>query len=154
MRAAIEAGGGGRDAAAYRRFAVDWGDRNERIFAAFQAAPTPGNLGRHLWGVGRSAGLDGLELSRQFLTSGDALLDSLFDDERLKTALAWLGAQSGPPMHEVATADLVGWNAILHRLAPGHPKGGSGMLSVALGRRLEADGGTVRLGDGATRITT
>jgi phytoene dehydrogenase-like protein len=152
--ASIEAVCGGRDAAAYRRFAVDWGDRNERIFAAFQAAPTPGNLGRHLWGVGRSAGLDGLELSRQFLTSGDALLDSLFDDERLKTALAWLGAQSGPPMHEVATADLVGWNAILHRLAPGHPKGGSGMLSVALGRRLEDDGGTVRLGDGAARITT
>ena len=35
---------------------------------------------------------------------------STFTDERLKTALSWLGAQSGPPTHEVATADLVGWN--------------------------------------------
>ena len=33
-----------------------------------------------------------------FLSSGDALLDSLFDSERLKAALSWFGAQSGPPM--------------------------------------------------------
>jgi phytoene dehydrogenase-like protein len=143
---------GERDAEAYRRFATDWGDRNTRIFDAFQSPPTGANLGRHLWKVGAGTGLGGMELSRQFLTSGDALLDEHFADERLKTALAWMGAQSGPPGHEVATADLVGWNAMLHRLPPGHPKGGSGMLSIALARRFEALGGTLRLGDGAARI--
>jgi phytoene dehydrogenase-like protein len=143
---------GHADAEAYARFATDWAARNEPIFAAFQDPPTPGRLGRHLWGVGRASGLGGLELSRQFLTSGDQLLDEHFTDERLKTALAWLGAQSGPPTHESATADLVGWNMLLHRLPPGHPKGGSGMLSVALARRLQAAGGIVRLGDGAMRI--
>ncbi|MGH8869987.1 MAG: phytoene desaturase family protein, partial [Actinomycetes bacterium] len=71
----------------------------------------------------------------------------------LKTALAWLGAQSGPPPHEVATAPLVGWLPMLHRRPPGHPRGGSGVLSDALARRLAADGGTVRCGDGAARIT-
>ena len=45
-----------------------------------------------------------------------------------------MGAQSGPPTHEVATADLVGWNTVMHLKPPGHPKGGSGMLSVALQR--------------------
>ena len=145
---------GDKDADAYRRFATDWGDRNERIFTAFQEPPTGVNLGRRLWSLGRGTGLDGMELSRQFLTSGDALLDELFDDERLKTALAWLGAQSGPPTHEVATADLVGWNAMLHRRAPGHPVGGSGQLSIALVRCLESLGGTVRLGDGCRRIAT
>lgn len=150
--ASIEKVCGGRDAEAYRAFATDWGDRNERIFDAFCDPPTPRNLGRHLWRAGRTTGLDGFELSRQFLTSGDALLDEHFDDERLKTALAWMGAQSGPPPHEVATADLVGWNTVMHRRPPGHPKGGSGMLSVALARRLEALGGTVRLGDGAASI--
>ncbi|MCW2726768.1 MAG: NAD(P)/FAD-dependent oxidoreductase [Frankiales bacterium] len=152
--ASIEQVCGSRDADAYRAFALDWSARNLRVFEAFQGAPTPGRLGRTLWGVGKATGLDGLELSRQFLTSGDALLDQYFDDERLKTALAWMGAQSGPPTHEVATADLVGWNTVMHLKAPGHPKGGSGMLSEALQQRLESYGGRVRLGDGAARITT
>jgi phytoene dehydrogenase-like protein len=151
--ASIEAVCGSRDADAYRAFVLDWSARNLRVFQAFQAAPTPMHLGRTLWGVGKSTGLDGLELSRQFMTSADSLLDEHFDDERLKTALAWLGAQSGPPTHEVATADLVGWNTVMHLKPPGHPKGGSGMLSVALQRRLESYGGRVRLGDGATSIT-
>ncbi|MGI8576238.1 MAG: phytoene desaturase family protein [Egibacteraceae bacterium] len=143
---------GERDAEAYGRFVRDWADRNTHVFEAFQQPPSGRNLGRNLWRVGKATGLGGLELSRQFLTSGDALLDEHFDDERLKTALAWMGAQSGPPTHEIATADLVGWNALLHRRAPGHPRGGSGMLSVALARRFEALGGTLRLGDAVQRI--
>lgn len=143
---------GDRDAEAYAAFAADWGERNTRIFELFQDAPTMTNVGRHMMGVGRATGLDGLELSRQFLTSGDALLDAHFTDERLKTALAWLGAQSGPPTHEPATADLVGWNMVMHRLAPGRAVGGSGSLSVALAERFNRLGGTIRLGDGAGRI--
>ena len=152
--ASIEALCGSKDADAYRAFVKDWSARNVRVFQAFQGPPTGRHLGRTLWGIGKSTGLSGLELSRQFLTSGDALLDEHFDDERLKTALAWMGAQSGPPTHEVATADLVGWNTVMHLLAPGHPRGGSGMLSEALQRRLESYGGRVRLGDGAASVTT
>jgi phytoene dehydrogenase-like protein len=150
--ASIEAVCGSRDADAYRAFVTDWSARNRKVFEAFQGPPTMTHLGRTLWGVGRSTGLPGTELSRQFLTSADALLDEHFDDERLKTALAWLGAQSGPPTHEVATADLVGWNTVMHLLPPGHPRGGSGGLSEALQRRLESYGGRVRLGDGAERV--
>jgi phytoene dehydrogenase-like protein len=143
---------GDADAEAYAAFARDWGERNARIFELFQEAPTPANVGRRLWSVGRAAGLPSRELSRQFLTSGDALLDEHLRDERLKTALAWLGAQSGPPTHEAATADLVGWNMVMHRLAPGRAVGGSGALSEALAERLRRLGGTLRLGDGAARI--
>jgi phytoene dehydrogenase-like protein len=150
--ASIEAVVGPRDAEAYRSFVLDWSARNVRVFEAFQGAPTMAHLGRTLWGVGKSTGLGGLELSRQFLTSADSLLDEHFADERLKTPLAWMGAQSGPPTHEVATADLVGWNTVMHLRPPGHPQGGSGMLSVALQRRLESYGGRVRLGDGARQI--
>ena len=152
--ASIEEVCGSRDADAYRAFVLDWSARNLRVFEAFQGAPTPMHLGRTLWGVGKSTGLDGVGLSRQFVTSGDALLDEHFDDERLKTALAWMGAQSGPPTHEVATADLVGWNTVMHLRPPGHPKGGSGRLSEALQQRLESYGGRVRLGDGAAAITS
>lgn len=152
--ASIESVCGARDAAAYRSFVSDWARRNDRIFDAFQAPPTPARLGRSIVGIRRDSGLPARELSRQFLTSGDALLDAHFTDERLKTALAWMGAQSGPPTHEPATADLVGWLAMLHRLAPGHPRGGSGQLSMALVRRLESLGGVLRLGDGASEIVT
>jgi phytoene dehydrogenase-like protein len=152
--ASIEAVCGRKDADAYRAFVQDWSQRNLKVFEAFQGPPTPLRLGRAIWGAGKGTGLDGLELSRQFLTSGDALLDAHFDDERLKTALAWLGAQSGPPTHEPATADLVGWNTVMHLRPPGHPKGGSGMLSEALAARLASYGGRVRLGDGAARITS
>jgi phytoene dehydrogenase-like protein len=152
--ASIEKVCGTRDADAYRAFALDWSARNRRVFDAFQNPPTPGRLGRALWGVGRTTGLGGVELARQFLTSGDTLLDEHFDDERLKTALAWLGAQSGPPTHEPATADLVGWNTVLHLQAPGRPVGGSGALSDALVTRLTSYGGSVRLGDGAASLTT
>lgn len=144
---------GERDAEAYRAFVTDWAARNEAVFAAFQDLPTAGRLGRHLWGAGKAATVGGLEMSRQFLQPADQLLDEHFTDERLKTALAWLGAQSGPPAHEVATADLVGWNALLHRRAPGRPVGGSGALSHALATRLARTGGTVRLGDGVIAIT-
>ena len=151
--ASIEKACGTRDAEAYRSFVADWSARNTKVFEAFQGPPSPLHLGRTMWGVGRSTGLGGLELSRQFLGSADALLDALFDDERLKTALAWLGAQSGPPTHEPATADLVGWNTMNHLLAPGHPRGGSGMLSEALATRLRGYGGRIRLGDGAAALT-
>ena len=144
---------GDRDAEAYRRFALDWGARNEAVFAAFQDVPTAGRLGRHLWGAGKATDVGGLEMSRQFLQPGDQLLDEHFTDERLKTALAWLGSQSGPPMHEVATADLVGWSALLHKVAPGRAVGGSGALTAALAERLRRLGGTVRAGDGAAAIT-
>ena len=150
--ASIEQLCGARDADAYRAFVQDWSARNLRVFEAFQGPPTGAHLGRTLWGVGKGTGLGGLELSRQFLTSADALLDETFDDERLKTALAWMGAQSGPPTHEVATADLVGWNTVMHLRPPGHPRGGSGMLSEALQRRLESYGGRVCLGDGACEV--
>ncbi|MCW2622425.1 MAG: NAD(P)/FAD-dependent oxidoreductase, partial [Frankiales bacterium] len=152
--ASIEQVCGSRDAAAYRAFVTDWSARNLRVFEAFQGPPTGARLGRTMWGIGKGTGLSGLELSRQFLTSGDALLDAHFGDERLKTALAWMGSQSGPPSHEVATADLVGWNTVLHRRAPGHPVGGSGALTEALGVRLASYGGRIVTGDGAAVITT
>jgi phytoene dehydrogenase-like protein len=55
-------------------------------------------------------------------------------------------------MSEPGTAAMVGWAALLHETPPGHPVGGSGGLTDALRRRLEADGGRVVLGDGAARL--
>jgi phytoene dehydrogenase-like protein len=150
--ASIAAACGPADAHRYRAFMKDWGARNERIFRALCDPPTPGRLARSLWGVGRGTGLPGVELTRQFLSSADDLLDETFDNEHLKTALSWLAAQSGPPGHGTGTANLVGWYALLHRIPAGRPVGGSGGLTRALVARLSSYGGSVRLNDPVSRI--
>ncbi|MBF4997493.1 NAD(P)/FAD-dependent oxidoreductase [Nocardia sp. BSTN01] len=139
-----------RDAEAYRRFVRTWGPRAQRVMRAFGGAPTPGRFLRAFWGLDARGG--GSALSREFLQSGDALLDSWFDDERLKAALAWFGAQSGPPMSEPGTAPMAGFAALMHTLPPGRAVGGSGALTTALVARLGADGGTVSAGDEVTEL--
>lgn len=154
--ASIEAACGAEDAAAYRRFVEVWGPRSRAVVASFGRRPSAGGLVRSFWPLGAPAEgrprTPGGDLAVDFLGSGDALLDRWFRSERLKAALAWFGAQSGPPMSEPGTAAMVGWVALLHDVPPGHPVGGSGGLTQALRRRLEADGGRVVLGDGAARL--
>ena len=154
--ASIAAACGPADAAAYRRFVEVWRRRSRAVANAFAGRPGPGALVRSFWPLGAPAGgrprTPGGELAVDFLGSGNALLDRWFSSERLKAALAWFGAQSGPPMSEPGTAAMVGWVALLHDVPPGHPVGGSGGLTEALRRRLETDGGRVVLGDGAARL--
>lgn len=153
--ASIEKVAGAKDAHSYRAFVSDWRKRNERIFEIFQVEPTPAAMARVLLksknkGVfkrlrhfGRN---DGLVRSRDFLLPADSLLDENFDNENLKTALAWLGAQSGPPTHEVATADLMAWFALLHGTPPWRAVGGSGSLTKALANCLTSLGGVLHNG--------
>jgi phytoene dehydrogenase-like protein len=154
--ASIAAACGPADAAAYRRFVAVWRPRSRAVANAFAGRPGPGALVRSFWPLGAPSDgrprTPGGELAVDFLGSGNALLDRWFTSERLKAALAWFGAQSGPPMSEPATAAMVGWVALLHDVPPGHPVGGSGGLTDALRRRLESDGGRVVLGDGAARL--
>jgi phytoene dehydrogenase-like protein len=154
--ASIAAACGPDDAAAYRRFVEVWRPRARAVVTAFGRRPTPARLARAFWPLGAPRDgrprTSGGELTAEFLGSGDALLDRWFAAERLKAALAWFGAQSGPPMSEPGTAAMVGWVALLHDVPPGHPVGGSGGLTEALRRRLESDGGRVVLGDGAARL--
>jgi len=154
--ASIAAACGPADAAAYREFVAVWSRRSRAVTASFGRRPTPAGFIRSFWPLGAPSGdrprTSGGELAVDFLGSGDALLDRWFTSERLKAALAWFGAQSGPPMSEPGTAAMVGWAALLHETPPGHPVGGSGGLTAALRRRLEADGGRVVLGDGAARL--
>ncbi|WP_068278246.1 phytoene desaturase family protein [Aldersonia kunmingensis] len=159
--ASIEAACGARDADAYRRFVEVWGPRSARVMRAFGAAPSAPNLARAFWGMkpergpgrfAKSSPADGSAVSREFLGTGDALLDEWFDDERLKAALAWFGAQSGPPMSEPGTAPMVGFSALMHSLPPGRAVGGSGALTAALAARLSADGGRLHTGDEVTAL--
>ncbi|OZE95638.1 phytoene desaturase family protein [Rhodococcoides fascians] len=141
---------GAADAMAYRTFVASWGPRSARTMKAFSAAPTGANLVRSFWGLDAPDG--GSALSREFLTTGDALLDATFSSERLKAALAWFGAQSGPPMSEPGTAPMVGFAALMHTLPPGRAVGGSGALTEAMISKLVATGGQLTVGDGAVSV--
>ena len=102
--ASIEAVCGRAEASAYRDFVRDWIQRTEPMIEAFNGPPTPGRIGRAAWRAGKHLRVSGMEISRQFLSPGDGVLDETFTDERLKAALAWMGSQSGPPMSEPGTA--------------------------------------------------
>jgi phytoene dehydrogenase-like protein len=149
--ASIAEAAGQRDADAYRRFVADWTEPARRMLAAFQEPPSALRIARRMAGVGRREG--GAETARRFLQPADHLLDGYFRSERLKAALAWLAAQSGPPPHEPGTAGHLSWIPLLHLIPAGRPVGGSGRLAEALAERLRRCGGRLRLGDGAAAIT-
>ena len=138
------------DAIAYRNFVAHWGELNEGIFEIFQKPPTGGNMlggiikrnilrpaSRKLW--------SSMETTRQLMMPYGRLINETFESEEMRTAMAWLAAQSGPAPAELASGDLLGWNAMIHRIGAWRPKGGSGALTQALARCLVHHGGAITL---------
>ncbi|GED98283.1 phytoene desaturase family protein [Gordonia crocea] len=158
--ASIERSCGRADADAYGAFVARWAPRARATMAAFNREPTPSRFAtvfaRPGWRtpsarrsvVGRLS-----SMSQDMLGSGDALLDRWFDSERLKAALAWFGAQSGPPTDLPGTAPMVGFAALMHDMPPGRAVGGSGALTAALVARLRADGGDLITDSAAVALT-
>ncbi len=137
-----------RDAEAYRKFVQHWGELNEGIFETFLQPPTPGRLfatmfkrnlrnwrSRKLW--------SSLDTSRQLMAPYGSLVEELFEHPSVRTALLWLSAQSGPAPTEMASGDMLGWNAMIHKSGAKRAKGGSGALTLALAKCLESHGGEI-----------
>ncbi len=141
-----------RDAESYRAFVEFWGAINDGVFDAFLRPPTPGNLLRTMmsgkWGRKKEVAAT----LRRIFTSYGQIVRETFHSEPVRASMLWLAAQSGPPPMEPATADFVGWHSMIHRSGARRPRGGSGMLTQALARRLESDGGTVVLDAPVRRI--
>jgi phytoene dehydrogenase-like protein len=137
-----------RDADAYRAFVQHWGELNEGIFETFLQPPTPGKIGgtmlkRTLLNLRSRKLWSSLDTSRQLMAPYGALIEELFEHPALRTALAWLSAQSGPAPTEVATGDMLGWNAMIHKSGAKRAKGGSGALTQAMAKCLLAHGGEI-----------
>jgi len=137
-----------KDAEAYRAFVTHWGELNEGIFETFLKPPSPGKIfgtifkrnllnfrSRKLW--------SSMDTSRQLMAPYGALIDELFEHPAMKTALAWLSAQSGPAPSEMATGDMLGWNAMIHKSGAKRAKGGSGALTQAMAKCLLSHGGEI-----------
>lgn len=148
----IEAVCGPADAAAYDDFITEWTPRMRWFLDVASHPPTLPELGRRGWSLLRGRRDRPAELIRSFVEPAEAMLARRFGDPRLRAALGWWAAQSGPPPHAVGTAPMAGTAALLHLQAAGRPRGGSGRLSDALAERLRSYGATIRSGDPVTSI--
>jgi phytoene dehydrogenase-like protein len=162
--ASIAAAVGVADAEAYRQFVSVWRPRARAVMRSFYAPAAPGRFATAFTGLtgtaetarsGPIASRTGamLSLTQELMASGDALLDRWFVAEPLKAALAWFGAQSGPPMNAPGTAPMIGFAALQHDVPPGRALGGSGALTEALLRRIADDGGEVATDSPAVAIS-
>ncbi len=133
-----------RDADAYRSFVRRWQPLNEAVFELFLKPPGLGTMGRTFAFRGMSGSrTDRTDLLRALLKSYGRLIRDTFADERLRAALAWWAAQSGPPPIDAVGAEFIGWHSVIHTKGPARPRGGSGMLTQALRAHIEDHGGTV-----------
>lgn len=131
-----------RDADAYSAFVERWNALNEGVFSAFLRPPTPFNLMRGMMGR-QLGGSNRVEMIRKLMGSYGRLVLESFENESLRTAILWLAAQSGPPPGEMASGDFAGWHGMYHRSGMKRARGGSGALTQALARVIEAQGGEV-----------
>src|SRR4029079_12947356 len=143
-----------RDAEAYREFVEFWRPINAGVFASFLNPPS---MLRLFGGVAKAQAFGGqltntLETVRRLFTSYGQLIGETFESDAMRAAMTWLAAQSGPPPDELGAGDFFGWHTMLHQSGAKHPKGGSGMLTQAMARSLEASGGVVRLDAPVKRI--
>jgi phytoene dehydrogenase-like protein len=137
-----------KDADAYRAFVRHWGELNEGIFETFLKPPTPGKIfgtifKRNLMNIRSRKLWSSLDTSRQLMAPYGSLIDELFEHPAMRTALAWLSAQSGPAPSEMASGDMLGWNAMIHKSGAKRAKGGSGALTQAMAKCLESHGGQI-----------
>ncbi|MCH8567491.1 MAG: NAD(P)/FAD-dependent oxidoreductase [Balneolales bacterium] len=138
-----------KDARSYKEFIEFWTRINRGVLRTFLVPPTAGNVFSEMArGQVRDGSMfakgDQLNGLQQIFASYEQVVNKYFENEHVKTALIWMAAQSGPPPDQSATGPFVGWQAMLHQSGGKRPKGGSGMLTQAMAKMLEAHGGEVR----------
>lgn len=136
---------------AYRRFMRDWLPFGQAVKEAFLNTPSPLNLGRHLI-VGSGMGREWQTRLPQILRPYGDVAREYFSDERVRAPLVWMAAQSGPPPSDPLSAPFLLWHPLYHVGGVARPRGGSGGLSLALVRAIEAKGGKVHLGSPVRQI--
>lgn len=130
------------EGSAYKRFVDDWHPFASAVRNAFLESPSPLNLGK-TFGFGTSLELDWERALKFILKPYGEVVDHYFSEERLKSALVWMAAQSGPPPSEALTAPFLLWHPLYHEGGIARPRGGSGMLTQALANLILAHGGSI-----------
>jgi phytoene dehydrogenase-like protein len=136
---------------AYHSFVTEWQGFARTMRDLFLSAPTPWQIGKRLL-FGETSTLPWREELRHILRPYEHVVQSYFDEEKLQTLIAWMAAQSGPPPTEPLTGPFALWHPLYHDGGVARPKGGSGELTQALRRHIEAHGGEVHTGSAVQEI--
>jgi phytoene dehydrogenase-like protein len=136
---------------AYRRFLDDWRPFARLVKEAFLAVPSPFQLGKRFV-LGRPFRDDWRRALGTILRPYGEVVDEYFTEEKVRAPLVWMAAQSGPPPTEPLTAPFLLWHPLYHEGGIARPRGGSGVLTQALARHVEAHGGRVHVGRGIDRV--
>ena len=126
---------------AYRKFIKDWQPFAEAVREMFLSSPSPLNLGKKMMRSGSK--LNWKDSLRSIFRPYGDVVDDYFKEEKIKAMLVWMAAQSGPPPTEPITGPFVLWQPLYHVGGMARPRGGSGMLTQALRKHIEAHGGEV-----------
>lgn len=140
-----------QDADNYRRFIDQYRNLADAMLATFNRPPTPGNLFRHLI-VGSRFGRAWPERLSELIRSYGHVLRQSFTAPQVQALIGWMAAQSGPPPGEPFTAPFALWHPLYHQGGLRRPRGGSGMLTQALARMIEAHGGAIHTGQPVQQI--
>lgn len=135
----------------YRRFIDDWTPFARTVRDAFLDTPSPLQLGKRFV-FGKAVQGDWKRALSTILSPYGEVVDRYFTEEKVKTPLVWMAAQSGPPPTEPLTAPFLLWHPLYHEGGVARPHGGSGMLTVALAEHIRAHGGSVHLDAPIDRI--
>lgn len=132
----------------YREFIEFWERINQGVLKAFMVPPSGKNIFMEIMKgqirngsmFNKGEHLDGLQ---KILGSYGSVVHNAFENKHMRAALIWFAAQSGPLPDQSATGPFAGWQAMLHQSGAKHPKGGSGMLTQAMKKMIEANNGVV-----------
>ena len=125
---------------AYSRFLRDWTPFAQSVSELFLSAPGPLEMGKMALG---QKGPEALRRLTRILRPYGDVAREYFSEERVRAPLTWMAAQSGPPPSDPISAPFLLWHPLYHVGGVARPKGGSGGLTKALRRAIEADGGEV-----------
>ena len=135
----------------YRRFLNDWWDFARTVKDVFLSTPSPFELGRKM-AFGKSTKVPWKEALHSILRPYGDVVRDYFSEEKLRAMLVWMAAQSGPPPTEPLTGPFVLWHPLYHEGGVARPRGGSGVLTEALARHIQAHGGKVFTGAAVDEI--
>jgi len=141
------------DADAYRAFIRKWTPLAESMVEAFSQTPTPFNMFRTM-GLGSGLFPRRLEQLVDVLRGYGPLLRNSFKSPKVQALIGWMAAQSGPPPTEPLSSPFALWQPMYHVSGVKRPRGGSGMLTQALGRMIEAHGGEIHTSAPVRHILT
>ena len=133
------------EGAAYHEFVTDWIGFARTMRDIFLASPSPFEIGKRMI-RGKTTPLPWQSELRHILRPYEDVIASYFEEDKLRAMISWMAAQSGPPPTQSLTGPFALWHALYHEGGVARPEGGSGELTQALKRHIEAHGGDIHVG--------